>query len=78
MLMTGGFRLRKWISDESSVLTNIPESDKIESIVNMPTDISVCLLGVVWNPAPDCFSYNVQGAPSKVFLTSAYFVNGNT
>ncbi|XP_046811150.1 uncharacterized protein LOC111689777 [Lucilia cuprina] len=62
LLAAGGFRLRKWATNESKVLTNIPEEDKIESIVNIPTDITVCLLGVIWNPAIDCFSYKVKTA----------------
>lgn len=60
LLTAGGFRLRKWATNESKVLINIPENDKIESMVNIPTDITVCLLGVIWNPVTDCFSYNVK------------------
>lgn len=54
LLTAGGFRLWKWATNESSVLANILESEKLESIVNVPTDINVCLLGVIWNPTTDC------------------------
>ena len=52
--MADGFRVRKWESNESSVLTDVPKSE-IGSIVNMPTDTSVRLLGIVWNPEADSF-----------------------
>ena len=61
LLTAGGFHLRKWATNNSSVLQNIPEADKFESMVDIPTDMSVCLLGVSWNPITDCFSYKVKG-----------------
>lgn len=61
LLTAGGLHLRKWATNDNSVLIKIPECDKIESIRKIPTDITVCLLGVIWNPATDSFSYKVKG-----------------
>ncbi|KAI8119872.1 hypothetical protein CVS40_8789 [Lucilia cuprina] len=60
LLTAGGFQLRKWDANNSSVLRKIPDSDKLERIVKIPTDITICLLGVIWKPDIDCFSYKVK------------------
>lgn len=60
LLTAGGFQLRKWAANDSRILQNISDSDKIESIIDIPSDLTVCLLGIIWNPINDCFSYKVQ------------------
>lgn len=60
LLMAGGFHLRKWATNVGCVLSKIPESDKFESIVAIPSELTVCLLGINWNPSNDCFSYKVK------------------
>ncbi|XP_075162693.1 uncharacterized protein LOC142235322 [Haematobia irritans] len=60
LLRAGGFQLRKWSSNDHRVLINVPDNDKIESMVTLPAAITVCLLGVIWDPRLDCFSYKVK------------------
>lgn len=56
LLTAGGFELRKWATNDKRVLQSIPDSCKIESIIKIPTDITVCLLGIIWNPVTEsCF-----------------------
>lgn len=49
-----GFKLRKWKSNSSSVLQNIPESEKEESADKLSTFKT---LGIQWQPSSDLFLF---------------------
>ena len=57
LLLAGGFQLRKWVTNDKITLLEIPDEHKVESLVELPTELTVCLLGVIWKPSTDTFSY---------------------
>ena len=57
LLLAGGFKLRKWVTNDKRTLLEIPDEHKVESLVELPTELTVCLLGVIWKPSTDTFSY---------------------
>lgn len=61
MLQAGGFTLRKWSSNRSELLENLP-ADFIEC--NLPLNIQsmdgVKMLGLLWQPSTDTFGFKIQ------------------
>lgn len=66
LLMAGGFQLRKWVANDSKVLQYIPSENKIERLVKIPSELMISLLGVIWDPISDCFSYKVREECSNI------------
>ena len=63
LCQSGGFNLRKWISNEPSVMDSIPvEKREIIQTVDIDFDNSVTTktLGVHWNPRNDMFVYKIN------------------
>lgn len=62
LLARGGLELRKWTSNSLDLLASIPEADREPTLLNfLPgEDASVKILGLVWNPTTDNFSYNIN------------------
>ena len=63
LLMKGGFRLTKWLSNDRDVLVEIPECERASSVVNLdiedlPTACANCLLK--WNVEADKFFWGVS------------------
>lgn len=61
LLERGGFRLRKWYSNNREVLATIPETERAKSVANLelerlPTESA---LGLKWNTEEDTFVWNV-------------------
>lgn len=56
ILKSGGFHLRKWVSNEPSLLDDCP-SGSHELAVDLPFEDGVQLkvLGLTWNPGHDLF-----------------------
>ncbi|XP_032294718.2 uncharacterized protein [Drosophila virilis] len=68
LLAKGNFRLRKWCSSDTSVLQNIPEEDR-ETLLKFDDGSDITkTLGLVWDPASDCFlfSFSPLRLPSRL------------
>lgn len=69
LLDDGGFKLRKWLSNERSVVEEIPEADRLPGLMiqngNLPT---MKTLGVLWNAEKDVFEFQVD--PPKISTKS--------
>ncbi|XP_034945919.1 uncharacterized protein [Chelonus insularis] len=63
MCMTGGFPLRKWVSNEESVLDRIPPEHKLSTSTLKLADNTIHALGLLWNSQSDCFRFE---APSQL------------
>ncbi|XP_055850540.1 uncharacterized protein LOC129915103 [Episyrphus balteatus] len=61
VLNQAGFPLRKWASNSSNILVQIP---KTEREVNLPMDFdstdSIKTLGIQWHPAKDVFTFKIN------------------
>ncbi|XP_062539105.1 uncharacterized protein LOC134207398 [Armigeres subalbatus] len=60
MLLSGGFRLRKWASNREEVLKGIPYQDLALPVmdgINWDQDAEVKTLGLNWLPNVDCFRF---------------------
>lgn len=61
MMKMGGFRLRKWSSNVSSVLDDIPEELKEpDQLLKIDKDNIIRILGINWNPRRDTFRISVD------------------
>ncbi|XP_064551498.1 uncharacterized protein LOC135437490 [Drosophila montana] len=64
----GNFRLRKWCSSDTAVLQNIPAEDR-ETLLKFDDGSDITkTLGLVWDPASDCFlfSFSPLRLPSRL------------
>ncbi|XP_054287839.1 uncharacterized protein LOC129003567 [Macrosteles quadrilineatus] len=61
LLNSGGFKLRKWSSNNHKILEDVPSDDQ-EFIFGdeSSADPSIKVLGLKWNPNSDKFSYDVH------------------
>ena len=76
LLNKGQFKLSKWASNNSELLTDVPESDTINQPVPMISkdDPTLKILGLQWNPKSDSFMYNLE-IPSKLNTKRAILSN---
>ena len=64
LLKNGGFTLRKWASNESEALQNIPkEYTELQGNKTIDFDPTIKTLGLNWNFEADTFSYKVKFNP---------------
>lgn len=74
MLNKGGFKLRKWSSNSSELLENIPVEDKDDQLLKLPLDESRKSLGITWSPREDSFYFQItiteNKKPTKRFIMS--------
>ncbi|XP_011879618.1 PREDICTED: uncharacterized protein LOC105568508, partial [Vollenhovia emeryi] len=67
LCMAGGFRLQKWISNHSAVLTSIPKEYQITSTnFQIEDNAIVHALGLCWQPSTDTFQFTLKFPPTKV------------
>ena len=61
LLMKGGFRLTKWLSNDRDVLVEIPEDERASSVINLDIEDlpTACTLGLKWNVEADKFIWDV-------------------
>lgn len=58
-----GFNLRKWASNSTELLREIPECDreiKMEHEIRIDTSVTTKTLGVKWNPSMDTFELKIN------------------
>ncbi|UYV66894.1 hypothetical protein LAZ67_4003257 [Cordylochernes scorpioides] len=60
ILFSGGFCLRKWMSNVPGVLSEVPEALKAHDSYEIGDNSSVKILGINWNPSTDNFTITVN------------------
>lgn len=61
LLMNGGFKLRKWVSNCSQILEDIPLNDReIQHPLTIDIMDTVTALGITWNPTLDTFMFKLN------------------
>lgn len=64
----GGFDLRKWSSNEETLLNVLPQDHLEQSLSFTDDSPSIKILGLQWTPSNDSFSYHItpfDGSPTK-------------
>ena len=56
LLAKGGFRLRKWLSNEAELVDWLPR-ELLTSQKSLSMDLGFSVLGISWYPAEDCFRF---------------------
>lgn len=70
LLQSGGFQLRKWITNDSTVLQNIPEDHREISLpLEFELDNTTKTLGMHYHPAVDVFQFKVPTLDASVYPT---------
>ncbi|UYV74134.1 hypothetical protein LAZ67_11002214 [Cordylochernes scorpioides] len=60
ILLSGGFCIRKWMSNIPEVLSEVPEALKAHDSYEIGDNSSVKILGINWNPSTDNFTITVN------------------
>ncbi len=61
----GGFNLRKWSSNQPSVLDDVPAAERLSNIeIQDPNNLSHKTLGVLWKTSDDVFTFHVEDLKS--------------
>lgn len=68
ILASGGFELRKWVSNDKRLLEDIPaEYHEKPHVFETDGPGYFKILGIQWNPVTDNFTYNTHLSPDKVW-----------
>ena len=59
LLSSGGFKLRKWLSNHNRLLDGLPPCD-IAAEANLKVGLGFSVLGMAWNPHLDSFYFNLK------------------
>ncbi|XP_063914797.1 uncharacterized protein LOC135131147 [Zophobas morio] len=68
LLKGGGFELRKWATNDSSLVSDLPPSHVCLDAVNIREEDrndTLRILGLQWNPVSDAFKFTVHILPGK-------------
>lgn len=62
LLACAGFELRKWASNRSEILVNIPPDHRAKNTLSIrpPEDNCMHILGIEWDPVEDVFTYKIS------------------
>ncbi|XP_055906004.1 uncharacterized protein LOC129941403 [Eupeodes corollae] len=63
LLLSAGFHLRKWASNDPTIIANVPEEDK-ESFIVLGDSEVIKALGMGWDPKEDTFRFSYIESPS--------------
>ncbi|XP_055714803.1 uncharacterized protein LOC129808922, partial [Phlebotomus papatasi] len=66
MLQRGGFSLKKWSSNSSEIMSQIPQEDHEKSSSLSMGEESVKTLGLNWTPNSDCFRFTTTEFHSSI------------
>jgi hypothetical protein len=71
LLARGGFELRKWASNVPSVLNSLPETHLEHPLVFSNDDQGIKILGLLWDPHSDEFSFHTLPFEGEVTKRTA-------
>ena len=60
ILASASFKVKKWSSNSPELLSSIEEQDVEKLIIFSDDSVGIKILGLIWNPHKDVFSYQVQ------------------
>lgn len=63
LLSRGGFNLRKWASNNTTILEELPENLKETGLHSIKFDETIKTLGLLWNSVTDTFQFKVSLKP---------------
>ncbi|XP_036146761.1 uncharacterized protein LOC118646920 [Monomorium pharaonis] len=67
LCMAGGFPLRKWMSNHTSVINSIPSEHRIDfSTIEFEDATMIHVLGLCWNPVKDNFQFSATVTTPKI------------
>ncbi|UYV65695.1 hypothetical protein LAZ67_3005166, partial [Cordylochernes scorpioides] len=66
ILLSGGFCIRKWMSNVPEVLSEVPEALKAHDSYEIGDNSSVKILGINWNPSTDNFTITVNSLKDEL------------
>lgn len=68
LLFKGGFELRKWMSNDQEVLSQLPQSILHTKCLTFDecAETTIKILGLKWDPAQDCFLYSIGAVDNHV------------
>lgn len=70
LLTKGGFKLRKWLSNDSAVLEDVPEDDRLQNLeIQEEEPTNVRTLGVLWDATSDVFTFRAKPPDVNMKLT---------
>lgn len=75
VLASGGFPIRKWMSNSHEVLENIPEQDREVSDHEFIDDHALKTLGLLWHPKTDQYGFKVKSTQSDKEYTKRRFLS---
>ncbi|XP_044742380.1 uncharacterized protein LOC123304888, partial [Chrysoperla carnea] len=67
LLTAGCFELRKWSSNNESVLEAVPTEFREQTLSFATEDNIIKILGLIWDPTSDCFQFKIS--PFKDIVT---------
>lgn len=76
MLTSGGFVLRKWVSNCEKVLEKVPAEHREQQLpLTIDEDKSIKTLGINWTPSTDHLGFNIPTPDSKTIETKRIFLS---
>ncbi|MCG8429762.1 MAG: A17 family peptidase, partial [Candidatus Omnitrophica bacterium] len=72
---TAGMKVRKWMSNSSAVLSEIPPEDRAQGIELESSELpTVKTLGISWSASQDIFSFHLNPPDSEMIVTKRNFL----
>lgn len=76
LLASGGFILRKWVSNSEEVLAQVPVDHRERQLpLTIDESTSVKTLGIQWNPSSDELSFNISAPETNAVQTKRSFLS---
>lgn len=76
MMESGGMNLRKWASNHTDALREIPEEHReLKTDISIDANTTLKMLGVQWDPKRDLFLYKIKLCPEKEQYTKRELVS---
>ncbi|KAK9718554.1 hypothetical protein QE152_g23137 [Popillia japonica] len=74
-LSCGKMELRKWASNEPSLLKDLSNSSNSHVVLSADKGEDINTLGLLWNSKSDILQYSTVSEPSKNFIKTKYFIS---
>ncbi|XP_066152747.1 uncharacterized protein [Euwallacea fornicatus] len=75
-LSGGGFKLRKWLSNEPAILRAVSQGNEDFQVLDFHGDEKAKILGLTWHCSSDVLSYKIQAFQTSVKVTKRTILSG--
>ncbi|XP_066156028.1 uncharacterized protein [Euwallacea fornicatus] len=75
-LAGGGFKLRKWLSNEPAILRAVSQGNEDFQVLDFHGDERAKILGLTWHCSSDVLSYKIQAFDTNVKVTKRTILSG--